>query len=171
MVCGQNFNPRFDALLIILYIPIHTMSTKPLNYVLYDDQCPLCTFQMRVLTWMDWFNASSLLPISSPKAEEIASHLNRERLQEAIHCVAKNGKTYRGARCIRFIGLRLPLLIPLALFLWLPGVIWFAEKIYMWISRNRLLLSRLFGCKEACAILPPRKRSSDEGLGNSNDQA
>jgi hypothetical protein len=28
----------------------------------------------------------------------------------------------------------------------------------MWISRNRHLLSRLFGCKQACAILPARKR-------------
>jgi len=45
--------------------------------------------------------------------------------------------------------------------LWFPGVIWIAEKIYMWISRNRLLLSRLFGCKEACAILPARRREND----------
>jgi predicted DCC family thiol-disulfide oxidoreductase YuxK len=53
------------------------------------------------------------------------------------------------------------LLIPLAVFLWIPGVIWVAEKIYMWISRNRHLLSRLFGCKQACALLPERKRPSN----------
>jgi hypothetical protein len=31
----------------------------------------------------------------------------------------------------------------------------------MWVSRNRLVLSRLFGCKEACAILPARRRGAD----------
>ncbi|MGI8967440.1 MAG: thiol-disulfide oxidoreductase DCC family protein [Limisphaerales bacterium] len=132
------------------------------NVVLYDEACPLCAFQMRLLTWLDWFNALSLLPISDSRAAEIAPHLTRENLLEAIHCVAKNGKIYRGARCLRFVGMRLPLLIPLALFLWLPGVIWIAEKIYMMISRNRHLLSRIFGCKEACSILPARKRPNEK---------
>ncbi len=31
----------------------------------------------------------------------------------------------------------------------------------MWISRNRHLLSRFFGCKEACSILPAREREGD----------
>lgn len=58
--------------------------------------------------------------------------------------------------------MRLLLLIPVALFLWIPGVILIAEIIYQWISRNRLVLSRLFGCKDACAILPARKREQDK---------
>jgi len=116
---------------------------------------------MRVVTWLDWFNTVSLLPISNPRAAQIAPQLTREALMEAIHCLAKDGKIHRGARCIRFIGMRMPLAIPIALFLWIPGVIWIAEKIYMWISRNRLVLSRLFGCKEACAILPARRREND----------
>jgi predicted DCC family thiol-disulfide oxidoreductase YuxK len=58
--------------------------------------------------------------------------------------------------------MRLPLLVPAALFLWLPGVIQVAELIYQWVSRNRLLLSRVFGCKEACGILPARKREQDK---------
>ena len=80
---------------------------------------------------------------------------------EAIHCVAKDGRIYRGARCFRYAGMRMPLLVPVALVLWIPGVIWVAEKIYMKISRNRLVLSRLFGCKEACAIMPMRKRVNE----------
>jgi len=133
------------------------------HYVLYDSECPLCTFQMRVLTWLDWFNVISLLPISSDKAAEIAPSLTREDLMEAIHCVTPAGDIHRGARCIRFVGMRMPLLIPLALILWFPGVIWIAEKVYMWISRNRYLLSRIFGCKGACAVMPARKRGNEEG--------
>lgn len=132
--------------------------------VLYDDECPLCTFQMRVLTWLDWFGSLRLIALSDPAAERLAPHLSREDLQEAIHCIARDGKIHRGARCIRFVGMRLPLLVPVALVLWIPGVIQIAEMIYRWISRNRLVLSRLFGCKGACAILPARERSQDKSL-------
>lgn len=129
--------------------------------VLYDDQCPMCTFQMKVLTWLDWFDSVRLTPLSHPEAAQIAPQLRREDLLEAIHCVTPEKKIFRGARCIRFLGMRLPLLVPIALLLWFPGVIWVAEKIYAWVSRNRYLLSRLFGCKEACAVMPARKRKKD----------
>lgn len=132
------------------------------HIVLYDDGCPMCTFQMKVLSWLDWFGVLALTPLSDPRAQAVAPQLTREDLLEAIHCVTPEGRIYRGARAIRFVGMRLPLLVPVALFLWLPGVIQVAELIYQWVSRNRLLLSRVFGCKEACAILPARKREQDK---------
>ena len=132
------------------------------HLVLYDGECPLCIFQMRVLTWLDWLNKLALIPLTDPRAQQAAPQLDREQLLAAMHCVAKDGRIYRGARCIRFVGMRLPLLVPLALLLWVPGVIWIAEKVYNLIARNRLVLSRLFGCKEACSILPARKREQDE---------
>ena len=131
------------------------------HFLLFDDECSLCTFQMRVITWLDWFNVVSLLPISDPRAQAVAGELTRDQLLEAIHCVARDGRIYRGARCLRFIGLRLPLAVPVALFLWVPGVIWIAERIYAWVSRHRYLLSRLFGCKEACSLLPARPRGGE----------
>jgi predicted DCC family thiol-disulfide oxidoreductase YuxK len=116
---------------------------------------------MKVLTWLDWFNVLTLLPLSHPRAREIAPQLTREDLLAAIHCVTPEGRIYRGARCLRFVGMRLPLLVPVALCLWIPGVIWIAERIYTWISRHRHWLSRLFGCKDACAIMPTRKRANE----------
>ena len=116
---------------------------------------------MRTITWLDWFNTIRILPISAPETAAIAPSITREALLEAIHCVARDGHIHRGARCIRFIGLRMPLLLPLSLFLWVPGIIWIAEKFYMWISRNRLLLSRLFGCKQACTWMPEKERSDE----------
>jgi predicted DCC family thiol-disulfide oxidoreductase YuxK len=132
------------------------------HVVLYDGECALCTFQMKVLTWLDWRHALTLVPLADPRAAEIAPQIGREDLLEAIHCVTPEGRIHRGARAIRFVGLRLPLLVPVALFLWIPGVIFLAEIVYRWISRNRLLLSRVFGCKDACAILPARKREHDK---------
>ena len=130
--------------------------------VLYDGECPMCIFQMKVLTWLDWSGALALVPLSDPRAQEIAPQLSREDLQEAIHCVTPDGRIYRGARAIRFVGMRLPLLVPVALFLWIPGVIVLAEIIYRWVSRHRQVFSRVFGCKDACAILPARKREQDK---------
>jgi len=132
------------------------------HLVLYDGDCPLCIFQMRVLTWLDWCNTLALIPLTDPRAQQAAPQLDREQLLAAMHCVTRDGRIHRGARCIRFVGMRLPLLFPLALLLWVPGVIWIAEKIYNLIARNRKVLSRLFGCKEACSILPARKREQDE---------
>jgi predicted DCC family thiol-disulfide oxidoreductase YuxK len=130
--------------------------------VLYDSDCPLCVFQMKVLTWLDWFHVLALVPLSDPRAQEIAPQISREDLLEAIHCVTPESRIYRGARAIRFVGMRMPLLVPVALFLWIPGVIQIAEIAYQYISRNRLVLSRMFGCKDACAILPARKREQDK---------
>ena len=118
----------------------------------------MCTFQMRVITWLDWFHTVTLVPIADPRAAELAPTIPREDLEAAIHCIAKNGRIYRGARCIRFIGLRMPLLAPFSLLLWIPGVIYLAEIVYRWVSRNRHVLGKLFGCKSACAIVPARRR-------------
>ena len=139
-----------------------TAASHTTHLVLYDDHCPLCTFGMRILTWLDWFNVASLVPISSPRATAAAPQLTRDDLLTAIHCVTPTGKIYRGARAIRFLGMRMPLLVPLALLLWIPGMICVAEKVYQWVATNRLVLSRVFGCKEACAVLPARKRAHEE---------
>jgi predicted DCC family thiol-disulfide oxidoreductase YuxK len=132
------------------------------NVVLYDDGCSMCTFQMKVLSWLDWSHSLSLVPLSDPQVRVIAPQLSQEQLEEAIHCVTPKGRIYRGARCIRYVGMRLPLLVPLAVFLWIPGVIWIAEIVYQQVSRNRHLLSKVFGCKDACSILPARKREQDK---------
>ena len=135
-----------------------TAMNRPQHLVLYDSECPLCTFQMKLITWMDWFNHVRLLPINDPRSQEMNHGLSREDLMEAIHCITPEGRIYRGARALRFLGMRLPLFVPAALFLWIPGVIWIAERVYIWVSRNRQILSRIFGCKGACAILPERRR-------------
>ncbi len=129
--------------------------------VLYDDGCWMCLFQMRLLTWLDWFHAVRLVPASNPECLLLAPGLTREGLMEAIHCVTRQGRVLRGARALRFVGMRMPLLVPMALVLWVPGVIWVAERVYAYVSRNRHLLSRIFGCKDACALVPPRQRAGE----------
>jgi predicted DCC family thiol-disulfide oxidoreductase YuxK len=134
------------------------------HLVLYDGDCALCQFQVRALTWLDWLDVLRFVPISDPAARAAAPGLSEEQLLEAIHCLTAQGQIQRGARAIRFMGLRLPLLVPVALVMWIPGVIWLAEHVYRWIARHRQGLSRFFGCKEACAVLSARRREQDAGL-------
>jgi predicted DCC family thiol-disulfide oxidoreductase YuxK len=136
------------------------------NAVLYDNECSFCTFQMKVLSWLDWGNRFALIPASDPRVATIAPGLSAAQLNEAIHCTTPQGAIHRGARAIRFIAARLPLLFPLALLLWVPGVIYLAERVYQIISRNRQHISRIFGCKGACAIMPDRA-----GIGSNPDGA
>lgn len=131
--------------------------TREKHILLFDSDCPLCTFQSRLLSWMDWFNVVEMVPLNDARAAAIAPGITREDLLEAIHCITPTGEIHRGARAIRFLGMRIPLLVPTGLFLWIPGVIKIAEIVYAFISKHRLVLSRLFGCKGACAILPEKR--------------
>lgn len=128
---------------------------------LYDGECSFCVLQMKVLTWLDWRKALVLVPFSDPRVGALAPQLGRGDLQEAMHCVTPEGRIYRGARAIRCLALRVPLLVPLALVLWLPGAMWVAEPVYRWVSAHRQGLSRAFGCKQACAVIPARERERD----------
>jgi len=38
-------------------------------------------------------------------------------------------------------------------------VIIIVEKNYAFVSKHRLILSKIFGCKGACAILPEKRES------------
>jgi predicted DCC family thiol-disulfide oxidoreductase YuxK len=105
--------------------------------VFYDDACAFCVRQVRRLARLDWTGQFRWVPRSSPEAAELAVGLNPGALDQAIHCVGRDGVVCRGARCLRFIAVRLPLLAPLALLLWLPGVLPVAEAGYRWISRRR----------------------------------
>jgi len=108
---------------------------------------------------MDWFHVVEMVPLKDARAAEIAPGITREDLLEAIHCVTPEGVIYRGARAFRFLGMRIPLLVPTGLFLWIPGVIKIAEIVYAFVSKHRLFLSKIFGCKGACAILPEKRES------------
>lgn len=131
------------------------MKTAPI-LVLYDGECPFCAAQVRWLGRLDWFHRLEPVPLSDSRAREAAPQLSRDELMEAIHCVAPGGRVERGARALRFLGLRLPLLAPLAAALWIPGLIGLAEAAYRQVSRNRYLLSRFFGCRDSC----PHSRDS-----------
>jgi predicted DCC family thiol-disulfide oxidoreductase YuxK len=128
------------------------MTEPRTTIVLYDDECPMCSFYIRVLSRLDWLGRLTLLPMSSPAASSIAKGITPEALEEAMHTVSPDGRVRRAAAAVRHIAIRVPLLFPLALLLWIPGVMPVAERVYRWVARNRYGLSRWIGCKQSCGI-------------------
>lgn len=128
------------------------------HIVLYDSDCPMCTFQMLSIRTLDWLKKVELLAIKDERTKEVAPSITRSDLMEAIHCITPEGKVHRGARAIRFLGFRIPLFFPIGLFLWIPGVIYIAEVFYKFVSDRRLFFSKLFGCKGACTIFPDQEK-------------
>lgn len=126
--------------------------------VIYDDGCAFCARQMHRLQRWDWLGRFRLVPRSSPEARGLG--LSPEALDRALHCVTADGRVLRGARALRFVGVRLPFTAPLAVLLWLPGALALAERAYAWISRHRHALgggARAPGdCGAGCA--PGRDR-------------
>lgn len=110
--------------------------------LLYDGDCPLCRVQMRRVRRLDWGRRFVLLPLQDEAAAALVPGLSREVLADALHCVTADGRVFRGAECVRFVALRLPLVAPLGLLLWLPGALLLAKLIYRRVSRNRHRLSR-----------------------------
>jgi predicted DCC family thiol-disulfide oxidoreductase YuxK len=111
--------------------------------LLYDDTCPLCVAQMRWVRRFDWLRRFRALPLNDGSVAQLAPGLSRAALAEAIHCVTADGRIVRSAGCVRFVALRLPPLTLPALFLWMPGASWLAERVYRQVSRHRHQLSRI----------------------------
>ena len=131
------------------------------HILFYDSDCPFCNFQVRALARMDWFNKVEFVPSKNFHQLGLGLHIDDNDLNQAIHCVTPNKDVYRGARAIRFLGLRMPILIPLSLLMWFPGMIIISDKIYKLISRNRYFLSRFVGCKDNCSLGFSEKKNSD----------
>jgi predicted DCC family thiol-disulfide oxidoreductase YuxK len=123
--------------------------------ILYDGQCPLCLKSVGLLRRLDWLgrldyvNARDRdrLPAGGPP-------FDRDRLLKEMHVLTPDGRRlYHGFAALRWIAWRLPLLWPVAPLLYVPGVPWLGQRLYLWIARNRF---RLVPCHGGVCTLPPR---------------
>jgi len=124
--------------------------------VLYDGSCPFCLKSVAILKSLDWRKAlhfqngreTASLPPSDPP-------LVPKRLIEEMHVVSPGGAAvYAGFRAFRYMSWRLPLLWPVAPLLYIPGVPWLGQRVYLWIAANRF---KLVPCKDGVCAVPPRK--------------
>ena len=121
--------------------------------LIYDGDCALCQKAVSLLKRLDWFGVvryatardTAALPVTEPP-------LAPERLLQEMHLLpAEGGRVYHGFGAFRWLAWRLPLLWPLAPFLYLPGVPRFGQRLYLWVARNRF---RLLPCHGGLCTLP-----------------
>jgi predicted DCC family thiol-disulfide oxidoreductase YuxK len=129
--------------------------SQPRARVLYDGDCALCQKSiagLRKLDWLgklDYVNARGNVPPHDPPLEQA-------RLMEEMHLLPPNdNRVFHGFGAFRYMAWRLPLLWPVAPFLYIPGVPSLGQWIYLWVARNRL---KLVPCHNGVCTIPPRTK-------------
>jgi predicted DCC family thiol-disulfide oxidoreductase YuxK len=98
---------------------------------------------------LDWLKRLRYVDARQPAAlpgelralTQPGSPLRPERLLEEMHLLTPGGgRVYHGFAAFRWMAWRLPLLWPIAPLLYLPGVPWLGQRLYLWVARNRFHL-------------------------------
>lgn len=121
--------------------------------LLYDADCAFCRKSVNILQKLDWLksvryqNGRDLgrLPATEPP-------LDPKRLIEEMHLVTGDRRrVYHGFGAFRWMAWRMPLTALFAPLLYIPGVPWLGQKIYLWIAKNRF---KIMPCKDGVCELP-----------------
>ena len=133
-----------------------TASADGKAVVLYDGACPFCRGGVAVLKKLDWLHQlhyqDARRPAEYPTAEV---ELQPKRLLEEMHVVTPDRKVaHAGFAAFRWMAWRLPATMLLAPFLYLPGVPWRGNMVYLWIAKIRFKL--IPGKDGNCAVTPAK---------------
>lgn len=128
--------------------------------VLYDGVCPLCIRTVRMLSSLDLFTRLEFVDFRRIDINEYNhSHmldLTRKELEQEMYVIVQ-GKAYHGFYAYRRIALALPVLWPLAPWLFLPGISSVGELIYGFVARKRL---QFVWCGSHCPMENPMEGES-----------
>jgi predicted DCC family thiol-disulfide oxidoreductase YuxK len=107
--------------------------------VLYDGMCPLCRHAIRILKRLDWLKRLHYQDCRDTDHWPLSAvPLKLEALLAEMHVVTPDRKrALAGYRALRWMAWRLPLGVPLAPLLYVPGVPWLGNKAYRWLAKNR----------------------------------
>ncbi len=124
--------------------------------VLFDGDCSFCQRSVRILKSLDWFRKLSMQNARDESTWPAAAEaLSLPKMLDEMHLVTPDRQhTYAGFAAFRWMSWRLPITIPLAPFLYLPGVPWIGNRVYRWIARNRY---SLVPCRDGVCEIPSKK--------------
>jgi len=124
--------------------------------VLFDGSCRFCQFGVKMVQRLDWLKRLRYQDMHDQAAwppSEVP--LDPAKMMEEMHLVTPDRKRlFAGFTAFRWMAGRLPLTWLLTPFLYLPGVRWIGQKMYMWIARNRY---NLVPCKDGVCQIPAKK--------------
>jgi predicted DCC family thiol-disulfide oxidoreductase YuxK len=110
--------------------------------VLFDGDCPFCRRSVAILRRLDWLGRlhfQSARDVEHLPPAEVP--LDPKRLLDEMHVLTPDRqRAHAGYRAFRWIAWRLPLTLPIAPLLYIPGVPWLGNRVYLWVARNRMEL-------------------------------
>jgi predicted DCC family thiol-disulfide oxidoreductase YuxK len=128
--------------------------------VLFDGSCNLCRASAERVRRFDRANRIEFLDVNDPAALQRFPQVNREEARIWMQAVDSNGKVFCGSDAWARIGSRLPGWKVVAWILLVPGIRWFAGKIYAWIARNRYRWNRAMCEDGTCRVHVEKKPAS-----------
>ena len=104
--------------------------------LIYDGNCGFCRrWVERVRRW-DRRGSLEMVPYQAPDLERRFPGVSRADCVERIHLVDERGAVHRGATAGREVLRRLPGGTLWTLPFRIPGGLWVAERVYVWIARR-----------------------------------
>ncbi len=116
-----------------------TVPSKKKPEILYDGECQLCVRSMTVIHYFDWLNSLACIDLETiwPHKEKNYPGMSLEACRKEMHLLLPDGTVYKGFFAFRKIIKYTPVLWPLLIFVYLPGMSWIGPKIYLRVASTR----------------------------------
>lgn len=105
--------------------------------VLYDGQCDLCSRSAKLLERLDTGRRVLVEDYHGRELRELHPELTRRACSEGLRLVEEGGRLSSGFDVLRRLSLKLPLLWPIAPFLFLPGAGIVGRRLYACVASMR----------------------------------
>jgi predicted DCC family thiol-disulfide oxidoreductase YuxK len=113
-----------------------TVGLKPLKLV-YDGECDFCRSVLLIVHFLDVLRLVRFLDYHNPEELAQAGGVSAADAEQAAIAVDDRGRLYRGFYAFRQICRRVPLLAPLTVVTYIPGIPALGERAYRWVAENR----------------------------------
>jgi predicted DCC family thiol-disulfide oxidoreductase YuxK len=122
-------------------------------HVIFDGDCAFCCKSIELVKKLDWLGKLDYVNARDGTQPILAQPpVAGAPLLEQMHVLPAGGQAlYGGYRAIRWLAWRLPATWLAAPFLYLPGMTWLGQKVYLWIARNRF---KIIPCEHGVCKLP-----------------
>ncbi len=131
LTAGINFIG--SSFILLLCFDYNKLQRKVSVY--FDGDCLFCT---RVLNRIIGWDLLKLIRLNKMQdIPESNREFDRELLKKAMGLKDENGEIYYGADAFEQIFLRVPLLMPIGIFMQIPGMIYISRFVYRKVAKNR----------------------------------
>lgn len=122
------------------------------DIVIYDGNCKFCIGQVQRLSRWDRGDRLSFISLHDPFVAENYPELEHDQLMEQMYVIQReSGKSYGGARALRYLSRRLPRLWFSMPFLHIPFTLPIWQWLYHQVAKRRYKISNRIDPQSECS--------------------